>query len=361
MKTLIERFDANVRNFIENHKMIGTAETTVRNYALRLRYFRDFLLSVLIPAALAEGIEKTYISACDIKKWRDTLLHDGLKAGTVRQYMIELKVYFNYVIDPDMACDAITEGNQDGTHRNPVNDRLYPKVAAENAQPYHHVMTDDTMEKLWVNRCPAGNIRMKETWERNYAIVVLLLDSKIRNAELLSLTLSDVDFDRRELEIRRGKGNKDRIVTLSEISLTAIRLYLASGLRPAYCTENDYLFGTEAAKGEFATGGNARAGEKWHKGTSQWLSQLVERHVRNITGQEGFRTHSLRHAGSALDLNAGECLERIQAELGHASVVTTERYTDRLRSVANTYRAKEVKKQRDMWAEFNNNLLCAIG
>ena len=356
MMELLQRFDMNVQDFLANHAAIGTAVTTITNYRLRLGYFRAFLAAMF--ANDGENAEKQVIVACDVKKWRDSMLAEGRKPGTVRQYLVELKVFFNYVCDPDMGCEPITEKNPDGSYRNPVSDRLYPRIT-EADRMYDHVMSDDALEILWKNQCPKGNPRIAETWARNYAIVVLLLDSKIRNAELLSLKLSDVDFSRREIKIRRGKGNKFRMVSISEISLSAIRLYLASGIRPDYVTDDDYLFGTEAAKGTFGNG-NAGEKQKWHRGTTQWLSQLVERHVRNVTGQEGFRTHSLRHAGAALDLNAGERLERIQAELGHSSVRTTERYTDRLRSVSDAYRSEEIIQKRNEWAEFNNNLLCTV-
>lgn len=343
-KQLIAKYDANTALFVSDHEAIGTAATTVLNYKRRLQYFREFL-----------GKNKvSVISSETIRAWRDGLLSDGLKPATVKQYMIELKCFFEAVTDPVLGYyEQITKDN-----RNPISAKMLPKIPDVDRQ-YQHVLSDDDMSRLWANKCPAGNAGMSATWARNYAIVVLLLDSKIRNSELLGLTLEDVDFSRGEILIRRGKGGKVRCVSISEIAVTALKLYLASGLRPAHLTEKDYLFGTESVKGikPGEGGGNTRKGAEWHKGTTQWLSQLVERHVRNITGKAGFRTHSMRHAGAALDLNSGERLERIQAELGHSSVTTTERYTDRLKSVSRTIETEKVIEQRNTWAERNNHMI----
>ncbi len=355
-KELIKAYTANVNLFIADHKAAGTSETTTTNYSRRLAYFRDFLEKYAFdPCAEISGIDTAMIRA-----YRDDLSGTGLKAGTVRQYLVELKAFFEVVIDPALGYSPITP-RIEGRRINPVSSRMFPKITQADRQ-YDKVLIEADLKKLWENKCPAGNAAMAATWARNYAIVMLLLDSKIRNAELLNLRLEDVDFGRGELLVRRGKGGKVRYVTLTEISLTAIELYLASGMRPDHLSDSDYLFGTEAVKGikPGEGGGNARKGAEWHKGTSQWLSQLVERHVRNITGKAGFRTHSMRHAGAALDLNSGERLERIQAELGHSSVRTTEIYTDRLKSVSRTLELKEAIKKRDEYAELNKEKLLAL-
>lgn len=344
--SLIERFKSNVKRFLANHKAIGTSETTTLNYNRRLSYFADYL-------AENTGENCDNVNAAIVMDYRDSLLASGLKAATVRQYLVELKVFFEAVTDPVLGYLPVTDIIE-GRRINPVSPKLFPKIPQADRQ-YDKLLSEADLEKLWENKCPGGNPSIAATWPRNYAIVVLLLDSKIRNAELLDLRLEDVDFSRGELIIRRGKGAKARFVSLTEISLTALRLYLASGLRPKGIEGSDFLFGTEAVKGvrPGEGGGNARKGAEWHKGTPQWLSQLVERHVYNITGKHGFRTHSLRHAGAALDLNSGARLERIQAELGHASVRTTEIYTDRLKSVSRTLESKEAIKTRDEWAEIN--------
>lgn len=99
--------------------------------------------------------------------------------------------------------------------------------------------------------------------------------------------------------------------------MIALRHYLASGIRPDDLPDTAPLFDT------------LRSGE-WKAGTKQWLSELVERHVRSVTGVPDIRSHDLRHVGSRLDLNSGMPENELQAKLGHASPITTQRYSGRL-------------------------------
>ena len=47
---------------------------------------------------------------------------------------------------------------------------------------------------------------------RDFAIVMLFLQSGLRVGELVNLTLNDVSFETREITVRQGKGRKDRVV-----------------------------------------------------------------------------------------------------------------------------------------------------
>lgn len=350
-KNVIERYDTACRMFLADQAAVGVSEKTVENYRNRLNYFGDFLRKHF-GADLPE-----MITSADVKAWRDDLSAAGRKASTVKQYLVELKAFFSAVCDED----AEEAGYPIICNRNPVSKKMFPHTTQEDARPYDKTLTEDDYKVLWANERPDGCGIPKAMWARNYAIVVLLLDSKIRNEELLDLRLCDIDFEYNEAVVRRGKGNKYRIVTLSEISITAIQLYLASGIRPAYCTDDDLLFGTEAANRKGFTGAEDDLhGSRWHKGTRQWLSALVERHVFLLTGKKGFKTHAMRHAGAALDLNAGASMERIQAELGHASISTTQIYTDKLKSIRRASRAKEIMDEKNRWAAWNKEKLMGI-
>src|SRR5512147_857738 len=63
--------------------------------------------------------------------------------------------------------------------------------------------------------------------ERDFAIVMLFLQSGLRVSELVNLRLNDVDFESREITVRQGKGRKDRVVPLVGQALEALKAYLA--------------------------------------------------------------------------------------------------------------------------------------
>ena len=333
-------FDKLVKEYIRDLKYNDISERTLTNYQKRLDYFREFWSATDPQSSPAVS---------DIKAWRDSLLDKGLSKSTVRQYMTELNGFFEYATDDEIA----------GAHAyksNPISTRLYPRKTNDEKKPYDKVLDAEDLKSLWQNIKQKGTDKL---WARNYAIVTLLLDGKIRNAELLDLKLSDIHFSEEDepydyLVVRRGKGNKYREVDLNEISVSALKIYLKSGIRPENISDDDYLFGTTA---EHKFGGTSIGNSEWHKGSSNWLSKLVEKHVKDVTGKSGFRSHSMRHNGSIMELNNGASLETLQSELGHSSITTTEIYAGRLQSRRNRMKIKEVFEERDKWAEINNQML----
>lgn len=79
-----------------------------------------------------------------------------------------------------------------------------------------------------------------------------------------------------------------------ELAQSAVRLYLASGIRPQDLPDTAQLFGTTSKKGVFGT--RERDGA-WTAGSAEWLSALVMRHVKAVTGVSGVRCEDLRHIG----------------------------------------------------------------
>ncbi len=319
----------------------GMSAKTTQAYAKALNYFKEFKSET--------SKWESAPSLTDARGFRDALLDKGTSKKTVCYYLGVLRVFFEFSTDEELGEERYFESN-------PFPKKIFPVIKkSEESKTYDKVLGAEDIKKLYAN----VRTSFTENWERNYAIVTLLLDGKIRNAELLDLRLSDIHFaDEDEpfdyVIVRHGKGDKYREVDLTGISVTAIKLYLRSGIRPADLSGEDYLFGTTAAH-EFGTNRSEKI--EWHRGTSAWLSALVERHVKKVTGKEGFRTHSLRHNGAIMELNSGASMEQIQAELGHSSVSTTHIYAGKLMSKRHRVNMSEVYAARDEWAERNKEML----
>lgn len=325
----LERFDRAVSLYLENHQYCGSSEQTVKNYAGRLSLFRRFWLEKWEQQPLHDP------DSADVREWRNSLVDDGKSARTVAQYLSELRYFFQFASDDELEGDKIYE-------RNPVSKRIIPKPSP---RPYDEILPNGLVAKLWKNEAPIP--QLKPNWPRNYAIVVLLLTSEIRNGELLALRLCDVNFPDGYITVESGKGGKFRVVDIPEIAVTALKIYLQSGLRPPEAEKTDPLFGTSAGPDGHESG-------RWHRGTPQWLSALVERHVAAVTGVNGVRTHALRHIGARLDLTSCAMgMEMLQGKLGHASPNTTQIYCGRLTSRRQTVSAKEVLAAQREAAEEN--------
>lgn len=334
-----------IASYMENVIAIGRSPHTIEQSARVLNNFYDFYVATNI-----DGMKKDKWNFHDptfttIQAYRDHLRDTGLANSSISQYLKKLNAFFEYASDPSIAF----------FEANPVSKRLRPDMSREDKRPYDLPLTNEQISLLWSAEKPARYGIPVRNWEKSYAIVILLITSKIRNAELLALTPKDLDWEIGEVIVEHGKGNKYRAAPFTEIAQQAIKMYLASGLRPATATDDDPLFGT-MRDNEFSTGANTHG---FHKGSRQWLSKIVEHHVYLVTGVHNVRSHDLRHLGAYIDLNTGKPIEELQAELGHSSPTTTQIYSGRLTGRRNRGSIKLAMEEQQYQIERNNAILQA--
>jgi site-specific recombinase XerD len=154
--------------------------------------------------------------------------------------------------------------------------------------------------------------------QRDQALFELAYACGLRAEELVSLKITDIDYDGEQLRVE-GKGRKTRYLPVGEVAMAAVRLYIGRGRN-----------GLTAPS---APGG--RAGEERALFLSKTGKPLgtsdVRRRLRvwatraQIPG--GATPHALRHSFATHLLDGGADLRSIQELLGHASVSTTQVYT----------------------------------
>lgn len=148
------------------------------------------------------------------------------------------------------------------------------------------------------------------TANRNRAIIETMYGCGLRVSELCNLEFSRIDFERR-IAIVTGKGDKERLVPMSDTSVDAIR---------------DYLDDRAAL--------NVKAGEEnivFLNVRGHRLSrQMVFIFLRDLAAAAGIAKtispHTLRHSFATHLLEGGANLRAIQQMLGHESIATTEIY-----------------------------------
>jgi len=139
---------------------------------------------------------------------------------------------------------------------------------------------------------------------RDVAIVELLYGSGLRVSELCTLDLANIDLKNKAATVW-GKGSKERRVPLNEPTVAAIDLWMKHRHELAVPSSNS-LFFNERGK------------------------QLTPRDVRRILDRRSIdptHPHALRHTFATHLLDNGADLRAVQELLGHANVVTTQRYT----------------------------------
>lgn len=257
-----------------------------------------------ILRAFGEWFESTDhlgdISPLDIEEYRSTLRE--AKPSTIKHYLTVLSYFFSWCVRKGI------------TDNNPVHADAIP----EAEQKEYDLLTAEEISALinggYVKRERATNAA------RNRAIVVLLLTSGMRNSELRSLTVSDLDFAKCIITVKHGKGDKRRAVPFPRVAQDAVAEYLGCGCRPSGLKETDLLFGSDAS----SEGAASQNRTEWHELSSTALLLIVNRYTKAVCGHE-VGVHTLRHAAASYWDDKGISMRDVQTALGHASVTTTER------------------------------------
>jgi integrase/recombinase XerC len=146
----------------------------------------------------------------------------------------------------------------------------------------------------------------KEARARDRLILELLYGCGLRVSELVGLNLEDIDCEQRWIRVR-GKGRKERQVPYGAKAAEALEAYLRA--RAGY---------------------DAPALLLNHRGrrlTTRSVARLVKRYAVLFSGDPSIHPHTLRHAYATHLLSDGADLRAIQELLGHASLSTTQKYT----------------------------------
>jgi integrase/recombinase XerC len=141
---------------------------------------------------------------------------------------------------------------------------------------------------------------------RNRAILEIMYGAGLRVAEVASLDIFDISLSERLVDVREGKGRKQRIVPVGPPAVTAVREWL----EVRGDTEDECLF--------------------LNKHKRRLSTRAMHRIVRDAglkNGVVGSHPHALRHTCATHLLAGGADLRAIQEQLGHSSLSSTQRYS----------------------------------
>jgi len=137
-------------------------------------------------------------------------------------------------------------------------------------------------------------------------MIQILFGSGLRVSEVVDLKINNIDFFRRMITIRQGKGAKDRVTIVSEQTLLNIDKYL-NEYKPLV-----YLF---------------ESFEPGNKLNVRSVQKVVEMAAKSARVNPDVSAHSLRHSFATHLLENGTDIRYIQELLGHARLETTQIYT----------------------------------
>lgn len=148
--------------------------------------------------------------------------------------------------------------------------------------------------------------------KRDRAMFELMYVTGMRVGEVVKLTVEDVDLSHSEVLIRKGKGDKDRIVPVGQVAGRFLQDWISHARNWFNTGESDSLFLNSKGRPLASTAVRHRL--------KYYLKQAgIEK--------EGVSPHSLRHSCATHLLAGGADIRFVQELLGHESLETTVTYT----------------------------------
>ncbi|KKS65465.1 MAG: tyrosine recombinase XerD subunit, integrase/recombinase XerC [Parcubacteria group bacterium GW2011_GWC1_43_12] len=249
-------------------------------------------------------------------KWAKVNSPNQIDADLVRQY----RLYLNRLNENNNPLKKITQNYHIIALRNflrylakqDIKTLAAEKIELAKQAPREvEFLEADELERLL--KSPAGSGPRDL---RDRAILELLFSTGLRVSELCGLNRDSLNLDRGEFSVR-GKGEKIRVVFLSDTARSALKNYLAG--------RKD----VESALFARIPKGNEKAQAKYDnlRLTARSVQRIIKRYsvIAGITRK--VTPHTLRHSFATDLLNSGADIRSVQAMLGHSSITTTQVYT----------------------------------
>ena len=243
-------------------------------------------------------------SDCDTKSI-EAHLHElsasGLAASTQARRLSSIRQFHQFLFS-----EGIRPDDPAGTIDSPKLTRPLPKILSIGDVDRLIGLAKQESERAQTG--PADRLKAL----RLYALIEMLYATGLRVSELVALPANCAKTNERFLNVL-GKGNKERLVPLSQKSKDAILAYQSVLKTTKKYSDSRYLFPATSMSGYYARQAFARD-LKALAGRAGLVSEQVSPHV-------------LRHAFATHLLQNGADLRAIQQLLGHSDISTTQIYT----------------------------------
>jgi len=293
----------NFKNYLNIER--GLSTNSIKSYENDLNKFLNFLQiekNKYKPDEVTTDLIKEFIY--DISK--------KLKSSSQSRIISGIRNFYDYLIFENIISN------------NPVDNIELPKI--EKKLP--NILSIEEIDRI------INNInKEKPESERNIAIIETLYGCGLRVSELINLKISNLFF-REDFIIVTGKGNKQRLVPISEVNKKSINCYILNSRGKLKIKEEckDTLFLN-------------RRGSKLSR---EMIFTIIKNLVLKSKINKKISPHSFRHSFATHLLENGADLKSIQQLLGHQSITTTEIYmhldNKALLNVMNKYHPRSENK-----------------
>ena len=267
----------------------AAADKTIEAYARDVRQFLDFLAGQIGHTPCLADLDR--IQAKTVRSFLAARRRSGAVSRSLARTLSALRQLFRWLEAQEIAVNRA------------VLQIASPKIP-------HSVPKPLTVDKAAGVVDAGAAAELDWIQARDTAVLLLLYGAGLRIAEALGICTKDAPTGARDVLRIKGKGGKERVVPVLPLVRTAVERYMA--LSPYDLHPDEALF--RGAKGG---------------PLSPRIIQLAMERLRSSLGLPATATpHALRHSFATHLLSAGADLRQIQELLGHASLSTTQAYTE---------------------------------
>ena len=260
----------------------GYSDNTVEAYTHDIDYLLNYLRN--------ENLKVEDVKLEHLQNFAAVIYEFGIASSSQARILCGVRSFFKYLVISGILKDDPSELLEAPT----VGEHLPEVLSTEE-----------------IDRMEAAIDLSKWEGQRNRAIIEVLFSCGLRVSELVNLKFNDV-FEREKFLRIIGKGDKERLVPISDAALHEIKLWLYDrnlmSIKPG---EQDYVFL------------NRRGAHL----TRTMILIMIKRTADDAGITKTVSPHTLRHSFATELLKGGADLRAIQEMLGHENIKTTQIYT----------------------------------
>lgn len=263
---------------------------TVEAYKHDLRAFERFIKSEYEKKEEECPLEKA--DQEDIKKWIISLSDQSISFRSINRKLSALKTYYSFLkktkqIEISPFEKGIFMLKTDKKQKIPFSEAEIEKVLS-------YFSSKNSFDEV-----------------RDRAVIEMLYATGMRRSELANLKVGDVDLIQCQVKIL-GKGDKERYIPIIPELENTLHEYLKLRAEIANKKSEDYLFLVKNGKKIYPT----------------LIYRIINSYFSAVTSKKNVSPHVLRHSFASHLLDNGADLNTVKELLGHASLASTQVYTN---------------------------------
>lgn len=257
---------------------------TVQAYLSDVQEFQLYLID------FQDAVNLETINYSQVRSWIVVLMEQNISASSINRKISSLKAFYKFLLKAKQISI------------NPLLKHKSLKTAKKVQIPFSEKELQDVFE--------FNSFENDFEGIRNQLIIELFYTTGIRRAEMINLTLNNVNVTQKNIKVI-GKRNKERIIPLLNCTLELIEAYKIERNHLQQVNNNEMLI--------LSKNGN--------KVSESFVYRLINNYFSAVSQKTKKSPHVLRHSFATHLLNNGADLNSVKELLGHASLSSTQIYT----------------------------------